>query len=146
MSRKGFEAAVVDVSHSVGMLVRRLRAVASSEELSWTEVAVLRRLAKVGPATTAELARAQGMQPQSMRAVVMRLEAAGMVERRPHATDGRQVNLVLTAKGAEKQQMAGDAKRMWLTQAIERLDTREQKTLFEAGEIMRRMVEQERAR
>jgi DNA-binding MarR family transcriptional regulator len=146
MSRKGFEAAVVDVSHSVGMLVRRLRAVASSEELSWTEVAVLRRLAKVGPATTAELARAQGMQPQSMRAVVMGLEAAGMVERRPHATDGRQVNLVLTAKGAEKQQMAGDAKRMWLTQAIERLDTREQKTLFEAGEIMRRMVEQERAR
>jgi DNA-binding MarR family transcriptional regulator len=64
-----------------------------------------------------------------------------MVEREPHATDGRQMNLVLTAKGMEQQKMAGDAKQMWLAQAIQGLEAEEQKTLFEAGEIMKRMVE-----
>jgi DNA-binding MarR family transcriptional regulator len=141
MRRTKFDSAVTELAHSVGMMVRRLRAVASSEELSWTEVAVLRRLAKDGPATTAELARVQGMRPQSMRTVVVSLEQAGMVEREPHATDGRQMNLVLTAKGMEQQKMAGDAKQMWLAQAIKGLDAEEQKTLFEAGEIMKRMVE-----
>ncbi len=141
MHGKTFDARVIELGESIGLLVRRSRALAASEELSWTETGVLKRLAKEGPSTTAELARAQGMRPQSMRTILATLEEMGMIERSPHATDGRQVNLTLTAKGAALQKSAGDRKRNWLAQAIARLNPREQETLFEAGRIIRRLVE-----
>lgn len=144
MGRKAFEAAVVDLSQSIGMLVRRARAVAATDELSWTETAVLRRLAVEGAATTAELARVQEMKPQSMRTVVASLEEMGMVERSPHATDGRQVNLELTAKGMAAQKRASEVKQTWLAQAIARLDARERETLFEAGRILKKLVVNDR--
>ena len=48
----------------------------------------------------------------------------GLVERKPHPTDGRQVNIELTAKGAAVRNSASDAKRTWLAQAIAQLDER----------------------
>ena len=144
MSRESFEAAIADFSHSVGLLVRRLRASVASAELSWSETAVLRRLAREGPSTTADLARGQGMRPQSMRTIVASLEELGMVRRKPHATDGRQVNLELTAKGAAMEQRAGDAKRTWIAQAFTKLTAEEQTTLFAAGKIIKRMAEEDR--
>ncbi len=65
----------------------------------------------------------------------------GLVARKPHPTDGRQVNIELTAEGAAVRKSAKDAKRAWLAQAIEQLDAQEQETLFAAGEIIKRLVE-----
>jgi len=141
MPRKTLEIAVTDFAHSVGLLMRRARAAAASHELSWTETAVLKRLANEGPATTADLARAQGMRPQSMRPIIATLEEMGMVKRKPHATDGRQVNIALTAKGAAVQKRVGDAKRTWLAQAIAQLNEQERETLFAAGRIIKRLAE-----
>jgi DNA-binding MarR family transcriptional regulator len=135
------EIAVAEFTQAIGLLVRRVRAAAASHDLSLTESAVMGRLAKNGPATTAELARAEGMKPQSMGTTIAALEEMGMVERRPHPTDGRQVNIGLTARGAAVRKSAGDAKRTWLAQAIAQLDEQERETLFQAGEIMRRLVE-----
>ncbi len=143
VQRNTFDAAVIDFGQSVGLLVRRARAAAATDELSWTETAVLNRLAREGPATTADLARSQGMRPQSMRTIIASLDEMGMIERKPHATDGRQVNLVLSAKGAAVQKRAGDAKQMWIAQAFARLNKQDQETLFAAGRIIRRMVEGE---
>ena len=140
MPRKTFDIAVTDFIQAIGLLVRRVRAAAASHELSLTEAAVMARLAKDGPATTADLARAESMKPQSMGTTVAALEEMGMVERKPHPTDGRQVNIELTAKGAAVRKSAGDAKRTWLAQAIAKLDERERETLFKAGEIIRRLV------
>jgi DNA-binding MarR family transcriptional regulator len=64
-----------------------------------------------------------------------------MVERKPHPTDRRQVNIELTAKGTAVRESAKDAKRTWLAQAIAQLDKQEQETLFAAGEIIKRVVE-----
>jgi DNA-binding MarR family transcriptional regulator len=141
MSRKTLEIAVTDFAQSIGLLVRRARAAAASHELSWTETAVLKRLANEGPATTADLARAQGMRPQSMRPIIATLEEMGMIQRKPHATDGRQVNIALTARGAAVQKSVGDAKRTWLAQAIAQLDEHERETLFAAGRIIKRLAE-----
>ena len=99
------------------------------------------RLATDGPATTADLARAEGMKPQSMGTTIAALEEMGIVERKPHPTDGRQVNIELTAKGAAVRNSARDAKRTWLAQAIGQLDEEERETLFRAGEIMKRLVD-----
>jgi DNA-binding MarR family transcriptional regulator len=141
MPRKNLNDSVIDLIQSIGLLMRRVRAAAGSHELSLTEAAVMGRLAKDGPATTADLARAEGMKPQSMGTTIAELEAMGMVERKPHPTDGRQVNIGLTAKGATVRKRVKDAKRMWLSQAIAQLDERERETLFKAGEIIRRLAE-----
>ena len=141
MSRETLETDVIDLIQTIGLLVRRVRAAAASHELSLTEAAVMARLAKHGPATTADLARAESMKPQSMGATIAALEELGMVERKPHPTDGRQVNIELTAKGAAVRKSAKDAKRMWLAQAIAQLDEQERDTLFAAGKIIKRLVE-----
>jgi DNA-binding MarR family transcriptional regulator len=141
MARKTLEAASVDFGRAVGLLVRRVRAAAASHELSLTESAVLARLAKDGPATTAELARAESMKPQSMGTTVTALEDLRLVERKPHQTDGRQVKIELTAKGAAVRNSAKDAKRTWLAQAISQLDEEDRETLFRAGEIIGRLAE-----
>jgi DNA-binding MarR family transcriptional regulator len=141
MARKPFEIEVTEFGQAIGLLVRRVRAAADSHELSLTEAAVMARLAKDGPATTADLARAEGMKPQSMGATIAALEEMGIVERKAHPSDGRQVNIALTAKGAAVRKIAKDAKRTWLAQAITQLDKQERETLFAAGEIIKRLVE-----
>jgi DNA-binding MarR family transcriptional regulator len=132
---------ITDFAHTIGLLLRRLRATYASQELSLAEEAVIKRLAKDGPATTADLARAKVMKPQSMGTIIAALEQMGMVERKAHPIDGRQVNINLTAKGAAARKSASDAKRTWLTQAIAQLDEQERETFFAAGEIIKRLVD-----
>jgi DNA-binding MarR family transcriptional regulator len=141
ISRKQFDTGVNDLLLSIGQLVRRVRAASASHDLSLTEYSVLVRLDKEGPATTADLARAEGMKPQSMGAAVAALEKFGFVERRPHPTDGRQMHIATTAKGAEVRRATRAAKRLWLGNAVSRLDEKDQAALFAAGEIMKRLVE-----
>jgi DNA-binding MarR family transcriptional regulator len=139
---KKIEAEMQEFTRAIGLLVRRVRAAGRTHELSLTESAVLARLEREGAATTAELARAEGMRPQSMGATVAALEEMGMVERTPHATDGRQMLVALTPKGAAVRKSVKDAKHTWLAEAVSTLDKREQTTLFRAGEILRRIAEQ----
>jgi DNA-binding MarR family transcriptional regulator len=141
MPRKNIELAVIDLAQAIGLLVRRVRAAAASHELSLTESAVMKRLATDGPATTADLARAESMRPQSMGTTIAALEEMGLVERKPHPTDGRQVNIDLTPKGAAMRKSARDAKRTWLAHAISQLDEEEREALFKAGEIIKRLAE-----
>jgi DNA-binding MarR family transcriptional regulator len=141
MSRKPLDAGVADFVDAVGLLIRRVRAAAATHDLSWSEAAVLGRLRRDGPATTADLARAEAVRPQSMGATVAALEEMGLVERKPHPTDGRQVNIALTAKGAAVCKSSKAAKLTWLTQAIARLDDKDRETLFAAGEIIKSLVE-----
>jgi len=132
---------VGDFAQTIGRLVRQMRAAAAQHELSLTEIAVLGRLGRHGPATTAELARAEGMRPQSMSAAVAALEERGLVERKPHPSDGRQVNLALTEKGAALRSSAKDLKRAWLAQATSGLDEEERQALARAGDILKRLLE-----
>jgi DNA-binding MarR family transcriptional regulator len=141
MPRKNLDMAAGDLIQSVGLLVRRVRAAAGTNELSLTEASVIGRLARNGPATTADLARAEGVKPQSMGTAIATLEEMGMVERKRHPTDGRQMNIDLTAKGEAVRKTAKDAKRTWLAQTIAQLDEQERETLFKAGDIIKRLAE-----
>jgi DNA-binding MarR family transcriptional regulator len=139
---KRVEPGLLDFTQGIGLLVRRVRAAGRMHELSLAESAVLGRLEREGPATTAELARAEGVKPQSMGATVAVLAKRRMIERRPHPTDGRQRLIVLTAKGRAVRKSMKDAKHTWLAQAVAGLNQRDQETLFRAGEIIRRLAEQ----
>jgi len=143
IAQKNNEVAVEDFAMALGLLVRRIRADAPPElrEFSWTQKAVLSRLEKEGPATTADLARAEGVKPQSMGTALELLEKMGLVERKAHPTDGRQVNIKLTARGITLRRNTKEATHAWLSQAIAKLDRQEQTTLLKAGELIKRMAE-----
>jgi DNA-binding MarR family transcriptional regulator len=143
MPRKNHENAATELALALGLLVRRLRSAAPSEshELSWIQKAVMVRLDTEGPATTADLARAEGVKPQSMGAIVAALEERGIVERRPHPTDGRQMNIALTGEGASMRKDARIAKQTWLAQAIAKLGAKEQKNVPAVTELIKRLAE-----
>ncbi len=132
---------VGDFARTIGRLVRHMRAAAAQHELSLTESAVLARVGRDGPATTAELARAESMRPQSMSAAVAALEERGLIERKPHPSDGRQMNVALTDRGAAVRRSTKDLKRAWLAQATAGLEDEERLALARAGEILKRLLD-----
>lgn len=141
MPRKAHDAEVNDLIRAIGLLVRRVRAAAPTNGLSITESAVIARLFKEGPATNADLARAEGMKPQSMGATIAALEQQGLIKRRPHPTDGRQFHIELTAKGTDLREKERAAKHTWLGQMIEQLDAQDREALLAAGKIIQRLAE-----
>ena len=84
---------------SVGLLKRRARETARDGELSGPETAVLSRLDRNGPGTTAALARWEQITPQAMGATVAALEARELIARTPDPDDGRRSILTLTEAG-----------------------------------------------
>jgi DNA-binding MarR family transcriptional regulator len=135
------EPAVAELSLAIGQLVRRLRMETNPDELSWSQTATLARLDKMGAMTTADLARAEFVKPQSMGTTLADLEQAGLVQRRPHPTDGRQVLFALTAEGKEARRQRNIAKREWLLAAMDKLAPAEQQTLLAAAALLKRLAE-----
>jgi DNA-binding MarR family transcriptional regulator len=131
-----------DLAALIGKLKRRLREQAHVGDLTPSQTSTLLRLEKDGPATASSLARAEGMRPQSMGAVIAALEAAGMVRGAPDPNDGRQVILSLT-DGCRKQIREGRAARQgWLTNAIQaRLSPKEQSDVAAAVALLKRIVD-----
>jgi DNA-binding MarR family transcriptional regulator len=137
-NRKNLEIAVTELLSVTGQLTRRLRAVSNTRELTWSQVAIMARLEEAGPLTTADLARAESVKPQSMGGTLAAMEEEGLVERQPHPTDGRQILYALTDEGREARRKVSLAKREWLLAAIAQLSLAEQKTLLAAVDIIRR--------
>ena len=131
------ETVVPALTQAVGRLLRRLRAEADPGGLSVSQSAALGRLDEAGGMTTADLARAESMTPQSMGAILTSLEREGLVERRRHPTDGRQILVSLTAQGLEARRSRSAAKQDWLLSAVGRLSAAEQQTLMAAAALIR---------
>ena len=93
------DTALEELLRATGQLLRRLRAEANPSELNWSQTWALARLDRHGPMNTADLARGEGVKPQSMGSTLADLEQDGLIKRRPHPTDGRQVLFELTDKG-----------------------------------------------
>jgi DNA-binding MarR family transcriptional regulator len=134
------EALVEDLMHSTSLLLRRLRAEGNPDELSWSQSAALGRLAGGGPATTADLARAEGIKPQSMGATMAALEQAGLVARSAHPSDGRQALFDLTPLGHDTRARQRLVKRTWLAAAMAELDAEEKAALSVALKTIRKLA------
>ena len=126
----------------LGKLKRRMREQAHPQDLTWSQVSVLGRLEREGPATVTTLARAEGMRPQSMGATVAVLEAAGLVSGAPDPADGRQTILSVTAACQEWIKAGRAAREDWLFHAIRtKLTPEEQEELATSVELLRRLVD-----
>ena len=140
-STNSSEAQAADLMQAVGVLLRRVRGEAGGVGLGWSLAAVLGRLDRSGAMTTAELARAEMVKPQSMGSFLAELEQEGLVRRDPHPTDGRQILFSLTDAGVEARRQRQAAKLAWLTTAIERCDADERRTLVDAIALIQRLGE-----
>ena len=126
----------------VGKLKRKLREQASSKDLTPSQVSVLLRLEKDGPATASSLARAEGMRPQSMGTVITALQAAGLVSGAADPTDGRQTILSLTAACRKWIREGRAARQDWLIRTLQaRLSPAEQDKLVDAVALLKRLVD-----
>jgi DNA-binding MarR family transcriptional regulator len=135
------EAIVTELTLVIGQLLRRLRAETNPDGLTWSQTAALARLERGGPATTADLARAEAVKPQSMGSTLAELEREGLVERHPHPTDGRQVLFALTGAGLAARRKRSAAKQKWLVTALSGLDADERRLLVAAIPLIARLSE-----
>lgn len=139
--RQEREQIAADLAAVVGQLMRLMRAASPQGSLTPSQRTVLGRLFTEGPATTAALARAELVRPQSMRAIVGALEEQGLVARAPHPTDGRQIVVSVTDEGRRAIASVREAKHSWLVEALEqRLDASELHTVAEATGLLRRLA------
>ncbi len=136
-------ALAADLGALVGKLKRRLREQATPGDFTPSQVAVLLRLERKGPATASALARAEGMRPQSMGAVLAPLEAAGLISGAPDPGDGRQTLLSLTDGCRERIEKGRVARQDWLSRTIEaRLTEDDQNRLAAALLLLRRLIDE----
>ncbi|MFJ9408011.1 MarR family winged helix-turn-helix transcriptional regulator [Streptomyces sp. NPDC101393] len=143
MPEKDQERLATDLGATVAQLMRHLRAASPQGELTPTQRSVISRIDSGGPATTAALARAELVRPQSMRITLGALEERGVLARSPHPTDGRQVVFSLTADGRRTLAAVRQAKHNWLAVAIaDRLTADEQRTLATATGLIRRLTQE----
>ncbi len=85
----------------VGRLARRLRQTSLVGEMTLSQASVLSLLEREGPATPGVLATKERISPQSMGAILISLEALGLVSRTPAPTDGRCLVVSLTEAGLQ---------------------------------------------
>ncbi|MFI0737555.1 MarR family winged helix-turn-helix transcriptional regulator [Streptomyces sp. NPDC021100] len=125
-----------------GQLARRLRAAGERTDLTLSQSAVLSRLDRRGPATTVELARAEGVRPQSMGTTLAGLEEAGLIERTPHPSDRRQIVISLSPEGLRRLGEAREVREGWIARALEeRFDARERAVVVEAIGLLERLTD-----
>ena len=126
----------------IGKLKRRLREQAHLGDLTWSQLCVLTRLEREGAATVTNLARAEGVRPQSMGATVAVLEEAGLVSGAADPADGRQTILSLTPACRKLMKAGRAAREDWLFRAIRaNLETAEQSELASAVVLLNRLVD-----
>lgn len=126
----------------VGRLRRRLREEARTGDLSLSQFAVLGHLGRDGPATVSDLARAEGMRPQSMSAVVASLQATGLVHGTPDPGDGRRTLLALTEAARVRVRASRAAREDWLLQVLRERFSREEQALLAHGlELLQRIAD-----
>ena len=120
----------------------RVRQHGVGNDLTLSQISVLRRLEEAGVATVSSLARAEGMRPQSMSAIVAPLKDAGLTRGAADPSDGRQTLMSLTPKCVKWIQQGRAASQDWLTTTItQKLSIHEQQTLDAALKLLARLVE-----
>jgi DNA-binding MarR family transcriptional regulator len=125
---------------AVVRLNRRLRAQSPESAITLSQLSALSCLHKVGPITPGELAAKEGVQPPSMTRLIAALEEAGLVERRPHPTDGRQAIVELTEDGRIRVEEEVSVRERWLDRTLAELSDEERLVLSRAAEIIDRMA------
>ena len=142
MTRTTLDTAALahDLRLAVMRFSRRLRNQRVDTSVTLTQVSALSTLKRHGPMSPGELAAHERVQPPSMTRVVVALEAAGLVSRTPHPTDGRQVVIGLTRAAEDMLAAEARAREAWLAGQLQQLDPEERAVLREAAGIIDKLA------
>jgi DNA-binding MarR family transcriptional regulator len=125
---------------SVMRLARRMRAERADTSLTLTQLAALATVERLGPVTPRDLADAERVSPPSMTRVVTSLQDAGLVERSPHPTDGRQALLRVTPAGAALLREDRRRREAWLARELAGLSDDDRARLRDAVAVLERLA------
>lgn len=123
-------------------LRRRLRELATAEDLTPSQTAVLIRLVKDGPSSTSQLAGAERVRPQSMATSLAALDRHGLIQRTPDPGDGRRQVITLTAAGRKRAESDRQIREEWLARAMQdQFSERERRVILEALSLLERVTD-----
>lgn len=130
-----------DLRALVGRLARRLRQTSVVGEMTLSQASVLSLLEREGPATPGVLATKERISPQSMGAILISLEALGLVSRTPDPTDGRSLVISLTEVGFQAVHGARRHREERLARALaDNFTAQEQQVLIAALPLLERLA------
>ncbi|WP_242089321.1 MarR family transcriptional regulator [Curtobacterium sp. DN_7.5] len=121
--------------------IRRTLLTGKSDEVTASQTAALGRLLRYGESTVADLARAEGVRPQSMGATVQALVDLGYAERRQDPSDGRRTLVRATPAGAAAREDAWSARSRVLADRLAALTPEDRATVARSLEILEPLVE-----
>ena len=124
----------------VGRLSRRLRQTSVVGEMTLSQASVLSLLEREGPATPGVLATKERISPQSMGAILISLEALGLVSRMPDPTDGRSLVISLTEAGLQAVQGARHREERLARALADNFTAEEQQVLIAALPLLERLA------
>jgi DNA-binding MarR family transcriptional regulator len=123
-------------------VVRRLRQTAAPDEPTLPERSALARLARLGPATAADLARIEQISPQAMGITLAALEERGLVERRRDEVDRRRSVTTVTEAGQEMLRLKRSARAHVIAAGLANEFTEEElRILAAAAPLIQRLAE-----
>jgi DNA-binding MarR family transcriptional regulator len=103
---------------SISLLLRRVRQLPTGGGLTMPERTALSRLERLGPTTSAALAREVQITAQAMGATLGVLRGQGLIERHPDPADGRRVVLTVTEAGRQALQDKRNSRAEVIAQAL----------------------------
>jgi DNA-binding MarR family transcriptional regulator len=122
------------------MASRRVKAERGDAGLPDPQFNVLAMLHAHGEMTPGQLAEAERIQPPSMTRTVNCLVELGLVAKKEHPTDGRQVLVDLTEAGRAEVHETRRRRDSWLTAQLAELTAQERTRLGEAAELLRKIA------
>ena len=121
-------------------LARRLRTERGSDDLTLSQLAALGSLELHGECTVGELAHIERVKPPSMTRIVNSLVEAGLMVRRPHDVDGRQVMVALTDTARELLIDNRRRRTAWLALRLAELTADERELLRQSAPLLNRLA------
>jgi DNA-binding MarR family transcriptional regulator len=123
--------------HSAAIhLLRRASERDRAAQISPARLSALSVVVFRGPLTLGELAAAEAVRSATMTGIVNGMEAQGLVRRRPHAADGRAVQVEATAAGRRLLQRARAQRIDLVASKLGDLSTEELDLLWRAAELL----------
>ncbi|BBY21133.1 MarR family winged helix-turn-helix transcriptional regulator [Mycobacterium stomatepiae] len=132
-SRQLAGQAAYDLRLLVSRLRRRLKHEYDNKGLTPSQISVISRLSHDGPASTSDLAAAEGVRRQSMAAIVNHLDKSGLLTRTPDPEDGRRLLVGLSSKAVRDLQQGRQLRDQWLADELRDRYTDEELQLIAAA-------------
>ena len=135
-------AVVVELRGMLGQFRRKLREQGDPGDFSLAQTGALKHLMEHSAMTGTELAKAEGMKPQSMGAILASLEERGTVTAAPDPSDGRKTLWSLSDEARRTIEQTRALKEDWLARTIQsKLSDAEQRELARGIELLGRLLE-----